>query len=167
MTVEEALLSALDFEHRVRDHYARAAERTSDKNTKRIFASFAVEEQIHVDYLKTALINWKNDNTIYKETLETSVPDKEWIEKGWNKLNGIELKGDFKSDLDMLREALALESAVSDHFKLLVDQLDGEAQSMFHQFLEMEEHHLAIIGAIVDLIECDNILMAFPVKSTG
>lgn len=112
MTVEEALVSALDFEHRVRDHYARAAERTTDKNANRIFVSLAIEEQIHVDYLKVALTNWKNNNIIDVKALKTSLPDKEWINLGWEKLTKVELKTDFKNELEMLKGALDRKSVV-------------------------------------------------------
>ncbi|MBT3231990.1 MAG: hypothetical protein HN356_04180 [Calditrichaeota bacterium] len=166
MTVEEALVSALDFEHRVRDHYARAAERTTDKNANRIFVSLAIEEQIHVDYLKTALTNWKNNNILDIKALRTSLPDKEWINLGWEKLSKVDLKTDFKNELEMLRGALSLESAVSDHYAKLVENLDGDIQKMFYKFLEMEEYHLAIIGMVVDSIERDNTLLEIPSKKS-
>jgi len=166
MTVEEALVSALDFEHRVRDHYARAAERTANKDANRIFASLAIEEQIHVDYLKTALTTWKNNNIIDVKALNTSLPDKEWINLGWDKLTKVELKTDFKNELEMLKGALSLESAVSDHYAQLVENLDGDIQKMFYKFLEMEEYHLAIISMVVDSIEQDSTLLEIPAKST-
>lgn len=162
MTVEEAIPSALDFEHRVRDHYARAAERTTDKNANRIFATMAIEEQIHVDHLKTVLDIWRKVGKIDWAVLKTSLPDKEWIEQGWDKITRVKLKTDFKDELEMLKGAVELELSVSDHYAQLVKMLDGEAQKMFNRFQKIEENHLAIVKAIVETIERDNALLELP-----
>ena len=58
MDLQEALGCAIDFEHRVRDHYADCARQTKDVLGKKVFATMAREEQGHVEYLETRLKEW-------------------------------------------------------------------------------------------------------------
>ena len=48
MTLEQAIVSSLDFERRVRNYYAQAADKTDDPNGRKVFEALAEEEQGHV-----------------------------------------------------------------------------------------------------------------------
>ncbi len=163
MTLEEALISALDYEHRVRDHYARAAEHTLDPVANRIFARLAIEEQQHVDYLMAQLKLWRAEGKIEFIKLTTILPDQQWIEEGWKKLKGVNLKNaDSTDELDAFERAWELENEVAEHYQRLVDELDAEGQEMFARFLKMELLHKSFVeiqiqalktqGKMIDLV---------------
>lgn len=153
MTVEEALKSALDFEHRVRDHYARAAEKAKENSANRLFAALAIEEQIHVDFLKARLTTWHLEQKINLQELKSAVPDQQWSAEGWQKLKEQNLDRDFSGDLGLLYEALKMEIAVHEHYQKLVDELEGAAKDMFRQFMIIEENHTAFVQAQIYALE--------------
>ena len=153
MTVEEALITALDFEHRIRDHYGRAAERTDDETANHFFASFAIEEQQHVDYLKSRLVVWQRDGLIDLEKFETLLPNEEWIADAWRELKRIDLQQDFSTELEMLNEALALEQKGYELYKELTEQLEGDAQEMFNYFMRVEASHVALVKTQINAVE--------------
>ena len=159
MTNEEALLSALDMEHRVRDHYARAAERTKADVANRFFAAMAIEEQQHVDYLKSLLGKWQEQGKIDTVIIKTTIPEKIWIDEAWKKLNKVELHQDFSGELAMLKEAAALEESMLAHYRGLVDSLEGDVQQLFQQFLEIEDGHAFMVEVQIRSIESMNQLI--------
>ena len=57
MTVEEAIVTALQYETKVRDHYLWATSEAGDPQGKVFFEMLAKEEQGHVDYLNPACDN--------------------------------------------------------------------------------------------------------------
>ena len=159
MTNEEALLSALDIEHRVRDHYARAAERTQDDVANRFFAAMAIEEQQHVDYLKSLLGKWQEQGKIDTVTIQTTIPDKAWIDEAWKNLKKIDLQQDFTDELALLKEAAVLEEIILAHYRSLVDSLEGDLQKLFQQFLEIEDGHAFMVEVQIKSIEKMNRLL--------
>ena len=58
MKLDKALNLALEFEHKVRDHYANGAKAISDPQGSKVFATLAREEQGHVDLLNAMLAEW-------------------------------------------------------------------------------------------------------------
>jgi rubrerythrin len=159
MTTEEALLSALDMEHRVRDHYARAAERTEEDVANRFFAAMAIEEQLHVDYLKSFLGKWQKQGELDTVIILTAIPDKVWIDEAWNKMKKVELQQDFSGELELLREAAKLEKTVYKMYRDFVDTLDSDAQELFKQFLEIEDGHTFMVEVQIRAIEKMNQLI--------
>ncbi|NQU06731.1 MAG: ferritin-like domain-containing protein [Calditrichaeota bacterium] len=159
MTTEEALLSALDIEHRVRDHYARAAERTKDDVANRFFAAMAIEEQQHVDYLKSLLGKWQEQGKIDTITIQTTIPDKAWIDEAWKNLKKVDLRQEFSGELALLKEAAVLEQIMLDHYRSLVDSLEGDIQELFQQFLEIEDGHTFMVEVQIKSIEKMNRLL--------
>ncbi len=158
MTIEQAIISALDYEHRVRDHYARSAERTQDPLANRIFARFAIEEQRHIDYLKAQLLVWRNSNKIDLE-LNLITPDENWITEGKRKISKVDLKSEASDLLDIMKKALILEREVSDHFLSLSEKLDGDARKMFERFVKIEEMHCKLIELEVNELESNEQLL--------
>ncbi len=153
MNVEEAIVSALDYERRVRDYYTAKGNGIPDPKGKEVFALLAKEEQGHVDYLESKLKKWRVNGVLDKEALITTVPSREWIEKGKAKMKGVPLKRDLTSEIKLLKEALKLEEEVSDHYRLLVASLTDDAQEMFRRFLAIEDGHTAIVQAEIDSLE--------------
>ncbi|MCF7811625.1 hypothetical protein K9N50_11625 [bacterium] len=159
MTTEEALLSALDMEHRVRDHYARAAERTKEETANKFFVAMAIEEQQHVDYLKSLLGKWQEQGKIDSMVIKTVIPNRVWVDEAWQKLKSVDLRRDFSGELAFLKEAAELEEGMLTHYRSLVDTLEGDAQQLFQQFLEIEDGHAFMVEVQIRSIEKMNQLI--------
>jgi len=153
MTVEEAIISALDYERKVRDHYAQAANKTDDPKGREIFGALADEEQQHVTYLESRLEVWRRDGKLDRITLNTTLPTRDWIARGKAKMHKVSLNRSYDNEIRMLKDAWKLELEVSDHYKRLVAGLEGDAQKMFKRFLEIEDGHTAIVRAEMDALE--------------
>lgn len=152
MTLEEAIVSALDFEVRVRDHYARAAETTADPKGKDVFGALAAEEQGHVEYLQSRLDQWRSSGKVSAPILATTLPRPEWLKRGKSKMQDLPLKRDYSSEIAMLRDSLKLEDEVSEHYQRLVAELPSDQATMFRRFLEIEDGHTAIVRAEIDAL---------------
>lgn len=153
MNVEEAIISALDYENKVRDYYFASAKKIDDPKGKEVFTLLAKEEQGHVDYLESRLKRWRANGCLDRETLKTTIPSREWIEKGKAKMEGVPLNRDLSTEIRLLKEALKLEEEVSEHYRLLVASLSDDAQEMFRRFLAIEDGHTAIVQAEIDSLE--------------
>ncbi len=153
MIIEEALVSTIAYERKVRDHYIHAAKLTNDEKGTELFQALADEEQGHVDYLESRLAIWKKEGILNVDAIASALPTREWIARGKAKMRKTSLQRDYTGEIRMLKDALKLEMAVSAHYKDLVAKTDGEAQSMFARFLEIEDGHTAIVQAEIDALE--------------
>lgn len=151
MTLEEAIKTALEYEHKVRDAYLEAAEKSNDETGKRIYKVLGDEEQGHVDYLQSKLDEWKNTGKITTDKLDTVVPPKKALDEGVKKLDRHISKEDYGSEMEMLRKALELETETSNFYNRMVEEM-GEEGKMFEHFLKIEEGHKAIVQAEIDYL---------------
>jgi rubrerythrin len=150
MNVEEALVTALEFENNVRDAYREMAEAAGSDVGRKVFDVLAAEEQHHVDYLESRLSEWRRDGSITAEGLTTAVPDRAAVEAGVEAL-GAEAKGKIRGgEVEMLRRALHMETEASDFYKRMVKELPEEARPLFARFVEIEDGHTAIVQAELD-----------------
>lgn len=161
MTIEEALVSSLDYERKVRDHYYKASGTTPDSKGAEIFKALGDEEQGHVDYLESRLAKWQADGVIDGAKIGSLLPTRFWLAQGKGKMRKITLQRDYSNEIQMLKDALKLEQEVSDHYRMLVGALDGEAQRMFARFLEIEDAHTAIVQAELDGLQGDGFWFDF------
>lgn len=155
MTLEEAIITSLDFEKRVRDYYARAADRTDDPRGKEVFIALAEEEQGHVDYLQSRLDQWRSTGKISAPDLATTLPKAEWLKEGKLKMNAVAFKRDYSSEVAMLKDSAKLEDDISELYKKLVAELPPDQAAMFRRFLEIEDGHTAIVEAEIDALQKD------------
>lgn len=153
MTVEQALISALECEQRVRNHYISAAKGTDDPKGREIFLALAEEEQSHIDFLNQRLAHWRKEGRLGETKLTSMLPSKKWLEEGKAKMASIQINRSYDNEVQMLRVALALEKEVSDHYSTLAEQMDGDAKLLFRRFLEIESAHTAIVQAELDALE--------------
>lgn len=153
MTVEEAIISALDYERKVRDYYVQAARSIEDPKGSEVFGALADEEQGHVDYLESRLEHWRENGCLDTIELTTTFPSRQWIKEGMAQMRKFNLKRDYSTEIKMLKVALKLEVEVSDHYRELVAGLQDEALDMFRRFLEIEDGHTAIVQAEIDALE--------------
>ncbi|MDP8238777.1 MAG: hypothetical protein P9X24_06790 [Candidatus Hatepunaea meridiana] len=153
MTVEEAIISALDYERKVRDYYFQASKNTDDPKGREIFGALGEEEQGHVDYLESRLKRWRANGCLDSVELKSTLPSRQWIEEGKARMQKLNLDRDYSNEIRMMKSALKLEEEVSDHYRKLVDGLEDEAQAMFRRFLIIEDAHTAIVQAEIDAME--------------
>lgn len=152
MTVEEAIKNAIEYETKVRDVYLEALDKATDENGKRIFKLMASEEQHHLDILYATLAKWQASGELTIEGLRTALPSKERIIEGTQKMQAKVSEADYGAEINMLQKALEAEKVTASFYKKMVEELPGEAQKMFAQFVEIEEGHLALVQAELDSV---------------
>jgi rubrerythrin len=152
VNVEEAILTAIQYENGVRDLYREAVERSEKPGGKKLFSLMAEEEQRHVDFLDAKLREFRESGRVAAEGPETIVPSKERIEQAGARLQAT-LDGKASgAERGFLRKAYAAESETSDFYRRMVSELPEEARPLFRRFLEIEEGHLAIVRAQLDRV---------------
>jgi rubrerythrin len=151
MTVDEAIQTSMEYETRVRDVYVEAAENSEHPDAGRFFRLMSDEEQKHLDYLQEKLESWKRDGTVTADGLATSVPPAATIEDEVEKLRERAGGGRERIEIEYLRKAHAVERETSAFYARMVDELPDEAKGMFRRFLEIEDGHLALVQAQIDL----------------
>ncbi|HEY6097936.1 MAG TPA: ferritin family protein [Anaeromyxobacter sp.] len=149
MNLQEAILVALEFEKKVRDHYLRGATDISDPHGRRVFATLGREEQRHVDYLDRCLAQWKKTGKVPDVPLTSVLPrGVKWIEDVKKKLSArTDRRIAPKTDLDALRTALQYEKEADAFYHRLVSELPKEDRPLFDKFLGIEDGHLALVQA--------------------
>jgi rubrerythrin len=154
MNLEAAIKSALEYENRVEDLYAQAADKAEDDVAKRVFRTLADEERGHVRYLRSRLDEWQKNGHLSPEKLETAFPPREVIEEGVRQLvaQSEPRPRDCGVELSMLQQALAMEVETSAFYARMVKELDDEGRKLFERFLQIEEGHKAIVQAQIDSV---------------
>lgn len=154
MTIEEAIKTAIVYEKKVYATYATAAKRAEDETAKKVFLTLAEEEQGHVTYLESRLIEWQKDGQLSNEKLRTILPSSDRIKAGVHRIRSqvAQRKGSHAAELDFLRQALAAEDETSAFYRRMVSELPEEGQNLFSRFLEIEDGHAAIVQAEMDSV---------------
>ncbi len=154
MELKEALSGAIEYEHKIRDHYAGCARKVKDPKGQRVFAILAREEQGHVEYLESRLAEWNATGAVKTLELPTLLPSAAWVQeqaaKLANSVNGAE-EAD-RTEIASLKEALDLERRTSAFYADLVAQLEPRHRGLFERFLEIENGHVAIVQAEIDAL---------------
>lgn len=155
MNLQEAIVVALEFERKVRDHYLRGATDIVDSKGRRVFATLGKEEQRHVDYLDRCLAQWKKTGKVPDVPLESVFPKGvKWIEEETEKLSGRKDKRvATKTELDALRTALQYEKEADAFYRKLIPELRKEDQPLFDKFLRIEDGHLALVQAQLEVVQ--------------
>lgn len=152
MTLEEAIKTAIEYEIRIRDLYAEAAQKTADPVGKRIFQALTDDEQKHVNYLESRLSIWRETGKLEVAELESAIPSKAAISRSVGRLEQRMSKDDRKDEKQMLSKALRVEVETSDFYQKMVDEITGEGRRMFARFLEIEEGHITAVQTELDYI---------------
>ncbi len=155
MNLQEALNVALDYEHKVRDHYANGAKTIDNPQGKKVFETLAREEQGHVDYLSYCLKQWTEQGKVDPQDMTPVVkPGLAWIEKAQEELKGKhETRVASANEIELLKVAFELEMTTSAFYRDLVGKLPQKDQGLFAKFLEIEEGHVAIVQAELDAVQ--------------
>lgn len=155
MNLQEALNVALDYEHKVRDHYAKGAKTIEDPQGKKVFETLAREEQGHVDYLQHCLKQWTEQGKVDPKELKPVVaPGLAWLEEAKSALAGKhESRVATANEIELLKVAFDLETSTSAFYRDLVGKLPPSDRPLFDKFLEIEEGHVAIVQAELDAVQ--------------
>jgi rubrerythrin len=154
MTIEESIKTAIVYEKKVQATYAAAAKKAEDATAKKVFMTLAEEEQGHVTYLESRLMEWQKEGRLSDQKLRTVLPSGERIAAGLKRLRSqvAQRKGSHAAELDSLRQALAAEDETSTFYRRMVGELPAEGQTLFSRFLEIEDGHAAIVQAEMDSV---------------
>ncbi len=152
MELETAISQALGYENRIRDLYRQAAAETNDAKGAAVFNALADDEQRHIDYLEYKRRQWREEGALTLDPLDTLVPPAEVLEAQTAALEEQMSREDRTDAKRMLSKALKVEVETSAFYRRLVDELDGDARTMFARFLEIEDGHVAIVQAELDYI---------------
>lgn len=153
MDVKEALTVAIDYEHKVRDHYYKGKELILDPRGRSVFDTLAREEQGHVDYLESRLAEWHKTGKIQQPELPTILPSLDWINEARLRFDkGHDTNLAVQAELDLLKVALDLEKKASGFYQGLVATLPAAERGLFARFLEIEQGHVTIVQAEIDAL---------------
>jgi rubrerythrin len=153
MDVKEALTIAIDYEHKVRDHYRKGAEAILDPRGKIVFDTLAREEQGHVDYLESRLSEWHKTGKISQPELPTILPSVEFVTEAKKRFDqGHHKELPVQAEMDLLKVALDLEKQASGFYGQLVATLPAADRPLFTRFMEIEQGHVLIVQAEIDAL---------------
>ena len=152
MTIEEAIQMAIEYETNVKSVYTEAIKTSKDSVGQRIYQVLSDEEQGHLDYLHYKLEELKKTGEVTPETLETYVPSEAVIRKGVEQLESRMAEADKGHEIELLKKALDVERETSAFYKKMVATLDDDGRRLFERFVEIEEGHVAIVQAEMDLV---------------
>jgi rubrerythrin len=155
MNLEEAITTALEFEGRVHRTYSEAVESAEHDVARKVFSTLCDEEMEHIKYLRDRLEEWRTTGTITVARLDTVLVPKPAIEAAAARLRE-RLEGDARevrgSEFESLKKALDVERETSTFYKKMVATLNDEGRRLFERFVEIEEGHVAIVQAEMDLV---------------
>lgn len=155
MKLEDAITTAIKFETRVHATYAEAAATAENPVARRVFSTLRDEEKGHILYLRQRLEEWRADGRITVGEIGGELASRTAIESGAARLRSSLAGGSpggTGAELESLRKALQAERETSNFYKKMVATLDTEGKRLFERFVEIEEGHLAIVQAEMDLV---------------
>lgn len=154
MNLQDAIKVALDYEKKVRDHYANGAKTIADADGKKVFETLAVEEQGHVDFLEHCLDQWTKTGRVPATELKTVLPKGiGWIDAARQRLTEKPSKRvAAANEIELLKIALKMEDDTSTFYKELVAKLAPDEQPLFATFLDIEDGHMTIVQAELDSV---------------
>jgi len=150
MNPEDAFVTSLEYERKIRDIYRSALDIIKEDTGRVIFQTLADDEQSHVDFLKYSLEELKDGHEIDLARLKTALPPTEMLEQkaaGLKKKIPEKVYGDVKR---ILNSALEIEIETSQFYKQVMDQTEEPVKSIFRKFLEIENGHIDAVQIELD-----------------
>jgi len=152
MTLKKAIMTALEYEAKIRDVYREAEAAVEDEAGKRIFEALGNDEQHHIDYLQHTLKQLKDSGRIDPVELESVIPSRQTIDREAGKVESLMAKEFYGVRIQMLSKALEAEIETSDFYHRMVNELTDEGQALFARFLEIENNHINAVQFELDYI---------------
>jgi rubrerythrin len=152
MDLEQAIITAMDYETRIRDIYREAAQDMVLLVAKNFLKTMGDDEQHHLDYLAERLQTWRNTGQLKVEKLETAIPPEELMARQMTKFKGEISKKTLGDQKRILSRALKVEVETSNYYKRMVEEMPEEGQRMFARFLDIEERHIHAVQMQLDYL---------------
>ncbi len=152
LSLDAAIRTALEYEHRVCGLYRRAAEQATEDTGRRIFTKLADEEQGHIDYLQSRFEEWKETGRVSEVELTTALPTRRRLEEAKERLERKVSDYDWTIEIELLRKARQMESETGMFYKQMVAELDDEGKRLFSRFLEIEDAHYDLVQIQLDAL---------------
>lgn len=155
MKLEQAITTALEYEGRVHRTYSEAVDNAEDTVAQKVFSTLRDEEAEHIKYLRERLEEWRSTGTVTVAELDTVLVPKAEIEAGAASLRerledgARQIRG---TEFESLKKALDVEVETSAFYQKMVASLDGDERRLFERFVEIEEGHVAIVQAEMDMV---------------
>ena len=155
MNLQEAIATAIDYEVKVRDHYAQSASLIEDPKGKALFQLLSREEQGHVAYLGHCLAQWREAGKVSSAPVTSLLPQGlAWIDQARQRLQERPGKRVASgTEIEAVRLALQYEREASGFYRTLVSTLPQGEREMFTTFLTIEDGHVALVQAQLDAVE--------------
>lgn len=150
MTIEEAIKTAMEYEIRIRDIYLETMAVIDGEVGKRIFETLAKDEQHHIDYLESRLVQFQKTGAIKHGKLESAIPNLKNLDQEADKIKSLTAKDFLGMKQQMLSKALKVEIETSEFYQKMAKELPPEARPMFERFLEIENNHIEAVQFELD-----------------
>jgi rubrerythrin len=152
MDLEQAIITAMDYEARMRDIYRQASQGMNLLVAKDFLETMGDDEQHHLEYLAERLQEWRNTGRLKAQKLETVILTEELMARQMTKFKGEISKKTLGDQKRILSRALKVEVETSNYYRKMVEEMPDEGQRMFARFLHIEERHIHAVQMQLDYV---------------
>jgi len=152
MDLETAIVTAIDYEKKIRDIYREAAGKVKDPAGRRILQSLADDEHSHVEYLESRLGLWRQTGELSVEGMASVVISRDRLAAEGRKIEKDMAGQDRGDEKQILSRALKAEIDTSDFYRRMAAEISGPAQDMFARFRQIEDGHIDVVQAELDYL---------------
>ena len=151
MNIENAIKTAIEYELKVCELYSEAELEMKGETSSRLIKALYTDEQNHVKYLEDKLRKYREDGSIVKDEIISTLPSKEELEEEIRKLKTNMTGRTLGDKKKVLSKLLKAEIETSRFYRQMVDALTDEGKELFSRFLEIEDAHVTLVQAELDL----------------
>lgn len=156
MDLAQAIVTAIKFESRVHAVYAEAAAAAEHERARAVFSTLRDEEMAHIRHLRRCLEEWRASGAIDDRELPSQLGARAAIEAAVARIRAAvgdgSRDGTAGGELASLHTALAAERETRNFYRQMVDRLDGDGRLLFRRFVEIEEGHVAVVRAQIEIV---------------
>ena len=151
MELEEAIRSAIKYEKRVCDIYKEAEQELPEGTRNRLVNALYKDELSHVKYLEEKLDQCQREGQVLMTKITSNVLPEWDIEEEAAKIPGHMSEKDLGDKKKILSKILKAETETSDFYRKLFNEISDEGKELVAHFLEIEETHVTLVQAELDL----------------
>lgn len=151
MNIENAIKTAIEYETRVCELYREAELEMKGETGIRLIKALYRDETFHVLYLKDKLRKYREDGSIIQDEITSTLPSKEELEEEIRKVKTNMTGRTLGDKKKVLSKILKAEIETSSFYRQMVDALPDEGKELFSRFLEIEDAHIVLVQAELDL----------------